>query len=84
MERQYKQQLIEQLYRDVGDMLQRAKRSYSPFPEDLQKLDLVYGGVETIKHRFPTSESWWAEAAAGLEEIRDQLVTMSEDRLYTL
>jgi hypothetical protein len=84
MEKRDKEQLIENLYREVGDMLHRAKRTNSVDSDNLQKLDLAYGGVETIKHRFPSSDSWWAEAAVGLEDIRSQLVTMSEDRLYTL
>lgn len=84
MEKLNKEQMIDHLYREVGDMLNRAKRTFSPDSEKLQKLDTVYGGVETIKHRYPTSETWWAEAVTGLEEIRDQLVTMSEDRLYTM
>lgn len=79
-----REQMIESLYREVGDMLQRAKQTSSTLSEDLQKLDMAYGGVETIKHRYPATETWWAEAAAGLEEIRCRLVTMSEDRLYTL
>ncbi|BBI33096.1 hypothetical protein [Cohnella abietis] len=76
-------QFIECLYREVGDMLSRAKQTYLTDSETLQKLDMVYGGVETIKHRFPSSEAWWEQAAAGLEEIRIRLVTMSENRLYT-
>ncbi|RKP57153.1 hypothetical protein D7Z26_03995 [Cohnella endophytica] len=75
---------IEYLYREVGDMLLRAKSMQPNGSEELKQLDLAYGGVETIKHRFPTSESWWMEAAEGLESIRSKLVTMSEDRLYTM
>lgn len=74
---------IERLYREVGEMLNREKRAQPKDSRQLRKLDLAYGGVETIKHRFPSSEAWWAEAAAGLEEIRAQLVTMTENRLYT-
>jgi hypothetical protein len=83
MEMRDKEQLLENLYREVGDMLHRAKQNFHSRVEDLQELDLVYGGVETIKHLKPDSDAWWREAAIGLEHIRDRLVTITEDELFT-
>ncbi|RED61638.1 hypothetical protein [Cohnella lupini] len=75
--------ILEHLYKEVGDMLSRAKTTFPRDSEDLRKLELAYGGVETIKYRAPSCGAWWREAAAGLEAIRTQLVTLSENKLYT-
>lgn len=83
MENINKEQLLDNLYREVGDMLHRAKQNVHGREEDLQELDVVYGGVETIKHLKPDSDTWWKEAAIGLEQIRDRLVTIIEDQLFT-
>lgn len=83
METINKEQLLENLYREVGEMLHRAKQNVHGRVEDLQELDVVYGGVETIKHLKPDSDAWWKEAAIGLEHIRNRLVTITEDKLFT-
>lgn len=77
--------VFESLYEEVKELLTIARQQTAngDYVEGLFLYDMAFDGIEYVKHLIPKSEEFQEAAINCLEEIRDRLVTMSEDRLYT-
>ncbi|WP_256756872.1 hypothetical protein [Cohnella sp. WQ 127256] len=76
---------FENLYDDVKGLLKivRQQTANGQGLEEWFFQDMAFDGIEYVKHCIPQSDEFRLEAIKCLEEIRDRLVTESEDRLYT-
>jgi|GEM_PF-2628566 len=80
-----KKEIFDNLYEEVKEMLNSARQqSANGFhTEGLFLYDMAFDGIEYTKHIIPKSEAFLTASINCLEEIRDRLITETENRLYT-